>query len=595
MSNGKSKKEWQKRPFIQPIAVASVCGVFIGLILIMGFMDMRRMERALMGFIENRGISLVSVVQRLSQENLDNLVRASRLQEKKPPSARQSDEFSPQKQLVAALVEIGKEVDANWHADKLSGEYLRRYAEEKHVLYIGVLDRKERVVFENRPLPPEYLPAEMKKGGKRPEMTIDLFNQLGELKKIGFIALKRRDGKGTIIVALDPEGLRYWGIKVAVEKAIRELGGVQSHELSYLLVEDKQGRQLGAAGRLPEKWKPTDMPLSEVLSGSLKWQSRKVLYLGKDILDMAVPFYLNNKVAGYVRLGLDRGEAERVLAENRRNVLVFVTLTIIITFLSMWLLYTNQNRHLAGIVQMERRLEKAERLSALGQLAAGVAHEIRNPLNAISMASQRLMRDFVPQDEKKREEFKTLTGVIRDEIRRLNGIIEEFLTFSRSRRLTLTPYPIEDVLQKLVDLMGEEALAAGVTIERDWGEGTTVIPMDVDKLRQAFLNLIKNAIESITGPGKVKISLNRMSKDWVMVRIADTGCGMTEEEIDKIFNPEYTTKEKGLGLGLSLAHEIIRGHNGEIRVNSHRGSGTVFEVMLPREQPANAKNGSNGR
>jgi len=595
MSNGKSKKEWQKRPFIQPIAVASVCGVFIGLILIMGFMDMRRMERALMGFIENRGISLVSVVQRLSQENLDNLVRASRLQEKKPPSARQSDEFSPQKQLVAALVEIGKEVDANWHADKLSVEYLRRYAEEKHVLYIGVLDRKERVVFENRPLPPEYLPAEMKKGGKRPEMTIDLFNQLGELKKIGFIALKRRDGKGTIIVALDPEGLRYWGIKVAVEKAIRELGGVQSHELSYLLVEDKQGRQLGAAGRLPEKWKPTDMPLSEVLSGSLKWQSRKVLYLGKDILDMAVPFYLNNKVAGYVRLGLDRGEAERVLAENRRNVLVFVTLTIIITFLSMWLLYTNQNRHLAGIVQMERRLEKAERLSALGQLAAGVAHEIRNPLNAISMASQRLMRDFVPQDEKKREEFKTLTGVIRDEIRRLNGIIEEFLTFSRSRRLTLTPYPIEDVLQKLVDLMGEEALAAGVTIERDWGEGTTVIPMDVDKLRQAFLNLIKNAIESITGPGKVKISLNRMSKDWVMVRIADTGCGMTEEEIDKIFNPEYTTKEKGLGLGLSLAHEIIRGHNGEIRVNSHRGSGTVFEVMLPREQPANAKNGSNGR
>lgn len=584
----------ERRPFIQPIAVASVSAVFIGLILVMGIMDMQRMEQALMGFIVNRGVSLVSVVQRLSQENLDNLVRASKLQEKRTPASREGDEFSPQKLLVSALVEVGKKVDEKWVAKELTEAYLRKYAEDEHILYIGVLDRKGRLLYQNRPLPPEYLPPAMKKG-KPPEVTIDLFTQLGELKKIGFLAMKRRDGKGTIILALDPEGVRFWGMKVAVEKAIHELGGVKTHELAYFLVEDEKGRTLGVAGRRPEKWRGNEVKLREIMNGQLKWDSRKVVYLGQEILDMAVPFYLNNRITGHVRLGLERGKAETLLAETRRNVFVFISLTTIITLFSMWLLYTNQNKHLAGIIEMERRLEKAERLSALGQLAAGVAHEIRNPLNAISMASQRLMREYVPEDEERKGEFQNLTGVIKDEIRRLNGIIEEFLTFSRSRRLTLVPYPVEEVLQKMVDLMDEEAQTSGVTIKRAWGDGKTVIPMDVDKLRQAFLNFIKNAIESIRGGGTVTVSLDRAKKDWVTISISDTGCGLTEEEIDKIFNPEYTTKEKGLGLGLSLAHEIIRGHNGEIRVISRPGQGSSFEILLPREGIGNKKSNSNGR
>lgn len=584
-----------KRPLIQPIAVITVCGIFIALITIMGLLDIQRMERALIGFLESRGVNIVAVLQGLTQENLDNLVRASKIQEAKPKSTYASEEFSPQKQLISALVEIGKDVDNHWHADELSEGYLRRYAEEKHIMYIGVLDRKERLVFQNRPLPPEYLSSGQGRQGKNPTVTIDLFTQLGELKKIGFLAMKRRDGSGTIIIALDPEGLRYWGIRVAVEKAIHELGGAQGQELIYLIVANKKGWLLGAAGKLPEPWKGNEVRLAEILAGGVKWSSRKVIYERKEVLDMAVPLYLNKNIAGYVRLGLDRGGAEKILAENRRNVVVFIALTIIITLLSMWLLYMNQNRHLARVVQMERRLEKAERLSALGKLAAGVAHEIRNPLNAISMAFQRLTRECVPTDESRRQEFDALTRVIRDEIRRLNGIIEEFLSFARSRRLTLTPYPLEDVLQKLLDLVQEEATAAGVTIERKWDEEATVIPMDVDKLMQALLNLIKNAMESITNGGRITVSVARTSRHWVMIRIADTGCGMTEEEIERIFDPEYTTKEKGLGLGLSLAHEIIRGHNGEIRVTSKKGEGTLFEILLPRELPTGSPLASNGR
>jgi len=213
-----------------------------------------------------------------------------------------------------------------------------------------------------------------------------------------------------------------------------------------------------------------------------------------------------------------------------------------------------------------------------------VAHEIRNPLNAISMASQRLKREFVPADAEKNREFQSLAGVIRDEIRRLNGIIEEFLTFSKSRRLELHEYPVTDVIQKIVNLIREETSTKGITLETRFSDHPAVIPMDVDKLQQAFLNFIKNAMESISGGGSIVISVEPSGKDRIIVKISDTGCGMTAEEVERIFNPEYTTKEKGLGLGLPLAHEIVRGHGGDIRVFSSAGSGTTVEISLPSEK-----------
>ena len=275
---------------------------------------------------------------------------------------------------------------------------------------------------------------------------------------------------------------------------------------------------------------------------------------------------------------------DKIIAENRQNIFIFMLLVVVIALLSMWLLYHDQNRHLAGIIDMERRLEKAERLSSLGQLAAGVAHEIRNPLNAISMATQRLKRDYIPSDEVKDQEFQNLSGVIRDEIRRLNAIIEEFLSFSKSRRLEFSDFSVTEVLQKIVSLISEEVKSRGITLETKWRLSPAVIPMDINKLQQAFLNFIKNAMESITDQGIITIAVDKESKNYILVSISDTGCGMTSEEIDKIFSPEYTTKEKGLGLGIPLAMEIIRGHGGDVRVISRHGEGTTFEIILPLEK-----------
>jgi signal transduction histidine kinase len=569
------------RPFLQPLAVAIFCAVFIGLILVMGIMDMQRIDRTLIGFSESRAVGIVGVVERLTEENLDSLTQAHQREGDATFVSMAKEADSPQKLLITALVAVGREIDGRWKADHLSENYLRKFSAEKNLWLVVVLDKRGRVVFQSRSLPGNLLderaPAA---GGLQP--TLEVFAQLGKAKKVGFIALRRKDGSGTIIIALDRTGLRYWGTRVSVQKAIEKLGEEQGPV--YLTIMDRKGMTLCSVGKVPEKWQPGEMNTQEILSGRRDVLSRKVIYRQRSVLDIAVPFELHSQVSGIARIGLDRNSADLILKENRMNMFLFMAFIVLIALLSMWLLYHNQNRHLAGIVEMERQLEKAQRLSALGQLAAGVAHEIRNPLNAVSMASQRLRREFPPADADKAEEFRMLTGVIRDEIRRLNGIVEEFLTFSKSRRLQLRDYPVTEVLQKIVNLVREEVSARGITLRTAWEAAPIVIPMDVDKLQQALLNLVKNALESIDGAGTISLSVEQRERDHFTIRISDTGCGMTPEEMERIFSPDYTTKEKGLGLGLPLAHEIILGHGGQIRVSSRQGAGTTFEVILPADR-----------
>jgi signal transduction histidine kinase len=629
------KKVWQYRSrpedrfFLQPIAVAIVCAVFIALILIMGILDLQRSNRILGGFMENQALSITGVVQRLSQDNLNNLVQVFQRGSERSYAPLKDAAFSPQKMLTVALADLGLEIDEAWKAKKVSDEYLQKFAADKGLWMVAVLDAGGKVAYQSRSLPVEpvkmRLPVKIR--GTERKLSIGIFTQLVtrldfyrqsvlpapeargdadadagghdipvELMQtldrlnIGYIGLKRRDGSGTILIALDREGLKYWGARVSIEKALEKLGEGQGQGLAYLVIIDRQGAVLGATGNAPEKWREGEMPLLDLWAGKRKIESRTVLHAGRNLLDMAAPFVMNDQIVGIARIGLERESMDRILEENRRNIYIFSILIVLIALLAMWLLFHNQNRHLAGIVEMERQLDKAERLSALGQLAAGVAHEIRNPLNAISMASQRLKREFLPSDENQAKEFQSLAGVIRDEIRRLNGIIEEFLTFSKSRRLEFHDYPVTDVLQKIVNLIREEAAARGIKIRTHFGSDDVVVPMDMDKLQQALLNIIKNAMESIDGDGAIDIDVVRKSSEKISVTIADTGCGMTVAEVERIFSPEYTTKEKGLGLGLPLAHEIVRGHSGEILVFSDRGAGTTFEIILPSQSGSSKKN-----
>lgn len=570
------------RTFLQPLTVALVMVGFVILILVMGLMDLGRLDTTLVGFMENRGLDIITTVENVAQENLTYLYQTLKEDQEEDEFVPLTDKaFSPQESLVKNLVDLARDIDAKWKKELLNEKDLEEIAERESLWLIAVLNEEGAIVFQSREFLQDLPPKTSVAASRQEEIMIDLFNRFGKLDEIGYIALRRKDGSGTIVIALDDKGLRYWSSKIAVEKAIEEVGWGQG--LAYLVVMNKYGKALGRAGEVPEKLEEMDAISLDVLEGRLKKASRKMVFQEKRLLEIIVPVHLDEKVVGFARLGLDRAGGDTILLENRNRMITSMIFIMVIGILSVWALYRNQKRNAERVEEMEKQLQQAERLSALGQLAAGVAHEIRNPLNAISMASQRVRREYMPADEKKKKGFYHITGIIRDEIRRLNGIIEEFATFFRSRRLELSDHSVGYVLQKIISLMEEEATSRGIRMEARYNDSNIMVPMDMDKMKQALYNILKNAMESIPGKGTISVVVEPNGKDKMSIRISDTGSGLTPAEIDRIFNPEYTTKEKGLGLGLPLAHEIIKGHNGEIQVESTIDSGTTFEILLPTE------------
>ena len=574
--------EKAKGPFLQPLIVASVSVVFIFLILTLGLLDLRRLDKTLIALLENRGLDIIEDVNRVAGQNFKSLLQSfqgSRGYETNLPLTDES--FSLQETLVLSLLDLARDIDMKCGTGVFSEQDIKDLASKKHIWVVALLNEHGAVTFQNRPLPEGLLSRVTSVIARSEDITINFFGPPGRNSEdIRFVAVRGKAASGIILIALNDNGFRYWSSKVAVQNAIEEVGSRQG--VSYFVVLNPRGETLGSTGASPQKWKEEERVKRDLLTGQMSSASHKVALGNQKILEIFAPFSLDGGVAGIARLGLKRDRTNEILKQNRSRIFISMALVVLVGVLSMWFLYQNQNKHLARMEDAARRLRQAERLSALGQLGAGVAHEIRNPLNAIGMASQRLQAEYLPADTKEREEFSRLTGIVRDEVRRLNGIIEEFLTFSRSRRLKLRRSSVTELLQKVVDVIKEEAESRQITINTRWGKSPAMVRMDADKLQQALLNIIKNAMESTSCAGKITVSVESREKDQIIVNITDTGSGIAPEEIDRIFDPGYTTKEKGLGLGLPLAYEIIRAHGGEVRLQSNKGSGTTFEIILPR-------------
>jgi signal transduction histidine kinase len=246
-------------------------------------------------------------------------------------------------------------------------------------------------------------------------------------------------------------------------------------------------------------------------------------------------------------------------------------------------LYAKARRAYRELNEAQARIIQSEKMAVVGTFASGLAHEIRNPLNSIALQLSILERRVAPLPKGVTGEIKELVGVIREEVKRLDNLVGDFLQFSRSNRVQYRPTALDALVDEVTRLLRPEARASGVSLRRQRiGEAIPDLRVDPEKMKQVVINLVQNAIEAMPEGGVATVESGLVDGRAVLL-VRDSGPGLPEG-LD-VFQLFVTTKAQGTGLGLSIAQQIVLEHGGEIAAASEPGKGATFTVSLPVERP----------
>jgi signal transduction histidine kinase len=230
----------------------------------------------------------------------------------------------------------------------------------------------------------------------------------------------------------------------------------------------------------------------------------------------------------------------------------------------------------SDLSKTEAQLIRSEKLAALGQLAAGIAHEIRNPLTSINILIHSLTQNL-PTEDSRWEDLK----VIEEEILRINEIVDQFLRFARPAPPLLVKAEVVSIIEETLQLLRPQIEKHRILVQKEF-QPLPPILTDREQMKQAILNLLLNAVQAMPKGGHLALRGHVPEGNrWVQFSIQDSGVGIPAEDIDKLFDPFFSTKEGGVGLGLSITHRIIDQHDGKIEVESAPGKGTLFTIWLP--------------
>ena len=233
---------------------------------------------------------------------------------------------------------------------------------------------------------------------------------------------------------------------------------------------------------------------------------------------------------------------------------------------------------------LEAKLQQAEKSAVVGRLGSAIAHEIRNPLNYINLTLDHLRSKFAPEDEKKRAPFEKMTSQLKAEVARIDQQISDFLVYSRPPKAELRPIDARKVIEDSLRIVEAQAAENNIKIGVVEHEDVPEVMGDPEFLRSVFSNLFINAVQAMENTGgRLNITISPgENEDFVKFEVSDTACGISEDNISKIFEPYFSTKETGTGLGLAIVHKIVDIHNGTILVESKEGEGTKFTVKLQK-------------
>ena len=228
---------------------------------------------------------------------------------------------------------------------------------------------------------------------------------------------------------------------------------------------------------------------------------------------------------------------------------------------------------------LEEKLREAEHLSAVGQLSRSIAHEIRNPLNFISLSIDHLKEKYAPSENDKKEKFESLMASIKQEIQRLNNLVGDFLDYGKPLKLNLQEVDVGNIIEEVMSLVWAKAEKDNIEIFKQYG----MLPMlylDPELVKTCIFNVVLNAFQAMPEGGKLTLR-TQTSDSRVSIIFEDTGIGISKETLSKVFNPFFSTKISGLGLGLALTKRVIEEHKGKVDFQSREGKGSTVTISFP--------------
>lgn len=338
------------------------------------------------------------------------------------------------------------------------------------------------------------------------------------------------------------------------------------------------------------------------------------------VYDVILPVVAGNEHYGYIHLKINTEDFSEIIASNAIKRIVATSLVFglgIILAVSLSLMYTkpihnvvNAARNVAAgdltpelrtdrkdeigelthtfnyMVQklreeraLEEKLREAEHLSGIAQLAKGIAHEIRNPLNFISLSIDHLRKKFSPRENSEKEQFESLITSIKHEIQRLNKLVGDFLDYGKSLRLNRQETDLQGLIQDVVALVSAKAEKDAIKIQY-FDEGLPRLSLDPELIKTCLFNIILNAFQAMPEGGELTVR-SRMTDGTVTVIIADTGIGVSQENLSRLFDPFFSTKSTGLGLGLAMTKRVIEDHGGKVDFQTTEGKGSTMTISLP--------------
>lgn len=393
-----------------------------------------------------------------------------------------------------------------------------------------------------------------------------------------FLIAIPRDRGGAIACQLSMEAEQNFKYLTAMESALEELLHVKGLQYLKLALDDHEPYFVSKTGEIiDDTW--DRQPLADILYTVSKGETK--------LLEVVRPIFFNTSL-GEVRIGFKADTLMSLKSQILYQILIRSTLFSLLAFVLIIFFLVRRNAILleeekqrieAEVYRLEKLNRLREKQAAVGELAAGVAHEIRNPLNAIGIVAQRLKREF--STGKDQQEYELLTGTMVSEISRINSSLQDFLEYTRPTPLSFSTLNMGDFLGSIQELYISEALEKEIVLTIDVQEFE--FEADVEYLRQAISNIVRNALDACEGSATVQLRGYKKG-DAAIIVVQDTGSGIAQNQISRVFDLYYTTKDMGTGVGLALTHKIIADHHGTIEVTSEIGEGSTFQIELPVKQ-----------